>query len=79
MGTVKTAEVKQSLKRGQNPSLRGVCEGRKNRGLVSIGEALDSVRGLTRVQYSSRVNGTRIRGWLKILMDGQRAQQGELR
>ena len=44
-------------KEGQNQSLRGLCEGRENRGLAPVGEAPDSVRGLTRVQYSSRVDG----------------------
>ena len=33
-------------------SQRGLCEGRKNRGLAMVGEAPVSVRGgLTRVQY----------------------------
>ena len=50
-------EPKQSLKEGQNTSPRGMCEGRENRGSVPIWEAPDSVRGLTRVQYPSSVNG----------------------
>ena len=57
--------MKQSLKEGQNPTLRGLCEGRENRGSGPIGEASDSVRGLTRDQYPSRVNGTQYEGWLK--------------
>ena len=40
----------------QNPSVRGLCGGRENRGLVPIGEAPDSVRDLTRVQHPSIVN-----------------------
>ena len=56
MGTVRSVEVKQSPKEGQNPSLRGLCEGRENRGSATIGEAPESVRGLTRVQYPPRVN-----------------------
>ena len=35
---------------------RGLCEGRKNRGLVTIGKAPDSMRCLTRVQYPSKVS-----------------------
>ena len=51
-------EGKYSLKEGQNPSLRGLSgEGRKSRGSVPVGEAPDIVRGLTRVQCPSRVNG----------------------
>ena len=55
----------QSLKEGQNLSLRGLCEERENRGLASIGEAPDSVRGLTRLKYPSNINGKGYRGWLK--------------
>ena len=47
----------QSLKEGQNALIRGLCEGRANRGVVPIGEAPDSVRDLTRVQHPSIVNG----------------------
>ena len=50
----------------QNPSLRGLCEGRENRGSAHIGEAPDSVRGLTRVQFPSRVNGEGYGWWLKV-------------
>ena len=50
--------MNQSLKEGQNPSLRGLCEERENSGLATIGEALGNlVRGLIRIQYPSRVNG----------------------
>ena len=35
---------------------------------MPIGEAPDSVRGLTRVQYPSRVNGKGYGGWLKAWM-----------
>ena len=64
MGTGRSVEVKQSLKEGQNPSLRGLCERRENRGFATIrenrgstpiGEAPDSVIGLTRVHYPSTV------------------------
>ena len=58
IGTRRSTEVKESLKEGQNPSLtRVLYERRGNRGSVTIGEAPDSVRGVTRVQYPSRVNG----------------------
>ena len=49
-------EVNQSLEESQILSFRGLCEGRENRGSAPIGEESDSVRGMTRVQYSSRVN-----------------------
>ena len=43
--------------RGANSiSERNMCEGRGNRGSAPIGGAPDSVRGLTRAQYPSRVN-----------------------
>ena len=57
--------MKRSLREGQNPSLRGLCEGRENRGSVTIGEAPDSVRDLTRVQYPVSVNGKGYEGWPK--------------
>ena len=58
MGMGRSVGPNQSLKEGQNPSVRGLCEGRENRrGLVPIGEAPDSVRDLTRVQHPSIVNG----------------------
>ena len=66
MGTGRSVESNQSLKEGQNPSHRGLCEGRENRGLVPIGEALDSVRGLTRGLYPPRVNGKGYKGRLKV-------------
>ena len=47
MGMVRPVEPNQSLKEGQNPSLRGLCERRNNRGSVPIGEAPDIMRGLT--------------------------------
>ena len=51
MGTRRSVEVNQSLKEGQKPSLGEVCEeGEKNRGLATIGEAPESIRGLTRAQ-----------------------------
>ena len=62
IGTGRSMEVKQSLKEGQYLSLRGLCEGRGNRGLVPTGEAPDSVRGLTRVQHPSRMNEKGYRG-----------------
>ena len=65
MSTGRSVEVKQSLKERQNPSFRGLCEGRESRGSASTGEAPDSVRDLTRVQYPSRVNGKGYGGWLK--------------
>ena len=43
----RSVEPNQSLKDRQTPSLRVLCEGRNNRGSVPIGEASDSVRGLT--------------------------------
>ena len=52
MGTGRLVELKQFLEEGQNSTLRGVCEGRENRVSTSIGEAPDSVRGLTKVHYS---------------------------
>ena len=42
---------------------RGLCEGRENGGSVPIGEAPDSVRGLSGVQYPSRVNEKVFGGW----------------
>ena len=54
-GTVRSVKVKQSLKERQNPSLKGLCEARGNRGSVTTGEAPGSVRGLTMAQYPSRV------------------------
>jgi len=65
MGTGRSVEVKQSLREGQKPSLRRLCEGRENRGSATTGEAPVSVRGLTRVQYPSRVNGKGYGRWLK--------------
>ena len=56
MGMGRSVGPNQSLKEGQNPSVRGLCEGRENRGLVPIGEAPGSVRDLTRVQHPSIVN-----------------------
>ena len=56
MSTGRSVEVKQSLQEGQNLTLGGLSEGKENRGSVTTGEALDSVRGLTRVQYPSRAN-----------------------
>ena len=42
---------------GQILSFRGMCDkGREHRGSVPVGEASESARGLTRVQYPSRVN-----------------------
>ena len=43
IGTVRSVEMKQSLKEGQHLTLRRVCEGRENRVLVPIGEAPYSV------------------------------------
>ena len=66
MGTGRSVEPNQTLKEGENLSLRGLCEGRKNREAVPSGEAHHSVKGLTRVQYPSRVNGKGY-GWrLKV-------------
>ena len=65
MGTGRSVEPVWSLKEGQNQTLRDGCEGRENRGSAIIGEAPDSVRGLTRLQYPSRVNENGYRGWLK--------------
>ena len=59
--------MKQSLNEGQNPTLRGVCEGRENRVSVTLGEAPGSVRGLTRVQYPSSVTKQVCGGWLEAL------------
>ena len=56
MGMGRSVGPNQSLKEGQNLPVRGLCEGRKNRGLVPIGEAPDSVRDQTRVQHPSMVN-----------------------
>ena len=56
LGTGRSVEVKQSLKGRQHPSLGRVCEAIVNRGMATIGEAPESVRGLTRVQYPSRVD-----------------------
>ena len=65
MGMWRSVEVIWSIKERQHLSLRGLCEGWENRGLAPIGEAPDSVRDLTRVQYPPRVNGKRYGGWLK--------------
>ena len=65
MGTGSTVEVTQSLKEWQNLSLTGQCEGRENRGSAPIGEAPDSMKHLTRVQYPSRMNETGYGWWLK--------------
>ena len=56
MGRGRSVEVNQSLKGDQNPSLRGLCEGRENERWAPFGEAPDSVKDLTRVSYPSRVN-----------------------
>ena len=56
MGTRRSGEVKESLNDRQTPPIRGLCEGRENRGSVSIEEAPDSVRGVTGVQYPSRTS-----------------------
>ena len=58
MGARRSVELKQSLKGVQNQTLKGVCEGREIRGLATIGEAPDSVRGPTMSQYPSRANIT---------------------
>ena len=63
--TARSVRVKWSVKGGAKWAFRGVCEGVKNRGLVPLGEAPDSMRGLTRVQYPSRVNRTGYGRWLK--------------
>ena len=65
MGTGRPLKMKQTLKEGQNPSLRVMCEVRENRGLVTIGEASDTVRGMNRFQYPSRVNEKGFVWWLK--------------
>ena len=56
-GTGRLVEVEQSLKEGQHPTLTGwgKGKGRENRESVTIGEEADSMRGLTRVQYPSRL------------------------
>ena len=41
-------------------------EGRENKGLAPLGEAPDSVRGLARSQYPSRVNVKGCGGCLKF-------------
>ena len=51
MGTGRSDEAKQALKKAQKQSLRGACEGSENRGLALMGEASESVRGLTRIPY----------------------------
>ena len=51
MGMERPVEVKRSLNKGPKLSHRKLCEGREDRGSVTIGEPSDSVRGLTRVQY----------------------------
>ena len=56
MSTARSVEVNQSFTKGQHPSLRGLCEGMENRGSAPVGEAPDSVRDLTRVRYTSRMN-----------------------
>ena len=61
----RSVESNQSFKERQNPSLRGLCERRRNREPSPIGQAPDSVRSLTRVQYPSRVNEKGYGGWLK--------------
>ena len=58
-------EPNQSLEKGQNLSFVGLCEGRENRGSPLIAEAPDSMRGLSRVQYLSGVNGKGYEWWLK--------------
>ena len=40
MGMGRSVGPHQSLKEGQSPPVRGLCEGRENRGLVPIGEYL---------------------------------------
>ena len=60
-----SVEVNLSLKEGQSCTLRGVCKGRENRGLATVGETPDSVRGLTRVQYPTRVIGKQYGGGLR--------------
>ena len=41
------------------------CEGRENSGSSPIREAPDGVRGLTRIQYPSRVKKKGYGGWLR--------------
>ena len=60
MGTRRSVQVKQSLKEGETLSLRGLCEGRENRGSETIEEAPESVRGLTGVQNPS----SEVSSWL---------------
>ena len=60
MGRGRSVDVKQSFKEGQTLSLRGLCEGRENRGSVPIGEASDSARGRTMVQDPSKNEWKRI-------------------
>ena len=63
-GYREVSEAKTVLhKEEQNASVRGLCEGRENRGSAPIGEAPGSVRGLTRVQYPSRMNRNWYGGW----------------
>ena len=66
MDTGSSVELKHSLKEWQNPSLRGLCEGRENRRLEPIGTAPISVRGLSSVQYLSRVDEKGYGWWLKV-------------
>ena len=54
MSLGRSIEVKQSLKMRQNTSLGG-RQDRENRWLATIGEEPESVIGLTRVRYPSRV------------------------
>ena len=58
--------------RGQNPPLAGVCYRREKRESTTIGEASETVRGLIRVQYPSRVNGRGYGGWLKAFAGTKR-------
>ena len=69
---VKSVEVKWSLKVWQNPSFRGLCNGRDIRESETSGKIPDSVRGLTRAQYPSRVNGKGYEGRLKAWASAKR-------
>ena len=59
--------VAQQGAKSNPPSSEGyLCGGRENRGSELIGEAPESDRGLTRVQYPSRVNEKGSGRWLKV-------------
>ena len=65
MGTGRSVEVNQSRREGEIRLSEGCVREGKRESVTTEG-APDSVRGLTRIQYPSRVNGKGCKWWLKV-------------